>query len=216
MNQAKSVYVPSLQDTVRGEISGDQVEFERILRLVAHGFEDSAERNVPRLKPYVNYFRNCNNVLDIGCGEGLMLELLHEAGVRAVGIDIDADKVTAVCSKGLEAINIQPNEYLRDKKGEFDGIFLRHLIEHFDGPEGVHLLYLCRKALRPNGVIVVVTPNYKSSDVAMQQFWLDVTHRRPYPLPLLLHIFATLGIAVVRCEVREMGLDLVVVGQVPE
>jgi len=215
MNLANFSYASSPQDTICGGGSYDQMELERVFRVIAHGFEDSPERNLPRIEPFVNYFRNCNKVLDIGCGEGLMLGLLRDAGTMGIGIDIDPNKAAIANSKGLEVIIAQAEEYLCDKKDEFDGMFLRHIIEHFDGPDGVRLLYWCRKALRPGGIIIVVTPNYLSSNVAMQNFWLDVTHRRPYPQPLLEHIFTALGIVTVKSEVREMGLDLVIVGRVP-
>jgi len=215
MDLANSSYASSSQNIVHGESSYDQMELERVFRFIAHSFEDSPERNLPRIEPFVNYFRNCKKVLDIGCGEGLLLGLLRDAGTRGIGIDIDPNKAAIASSKGLEVIVAQADEYLCDKKDEFDGIFLRHIIEHFDGPDGVRLLYLCRKALQPGGIIIVVTPNYLSSNVATRDFWLDVTHRRPYPQPLLEHIFTVLGIAVVKCEVREMGLDLVIVGRVP-
>lgn len=196
----------------------DKTEFERILRRVAHGFEGNSEKNLPRLQPFVNNFRKCSSVLDIGCGEGLMLGLLRDAGTKAIGIDIDPDKVAIACSKGLEAMTVEADGYLRDKKGEFDGVFLRHIIEHFDGPDGVRLLHLCRKALRPGGIIIIITPNFRVSEVAGQIFWLDITHRKPYPLPLLQHIFTTLGIDVVDCGVREKEeeQDLFIVGQVSE
>ena len=206
------------QDTIHSESSDDRTELERLLRLVAHGFEGTPEKNLPRLQPFVHSFRNCSNVLDIGCGEGLMLELLRDAGTKASGIDIDPDRVATAHAKGLEAKTGEAHDYLRAKKGEFDGIFLRHIIEHFDGLDGLRLLHLCRKALQSSGVIIVITPNFRMPEVAEQMFWLDITHRRPYPLPLLQHIFATLGIDVVECGMREKEAerDLFIIGHVPK
>ena len=37
------------QDTSHRESSDDRTEFERLLRLVAHGFEGNSEKNLPRL-----------------------------------------------------------------------------------------------------------------------------------------------------------------------
>lgn len=44
------------------------------------------------------------SVLDVGCGEGEILELLKEKGIKARGIDIEQDKVTACLKKGLSAM----------------------------------------------------------------------------------------------------------------
>ncbi|SRR5258708_3220697 len=216
MIQENYLHTSDSQAAVSSEISDDQIELERILRIVAHGFEGGPEVHRPRLQSFVDCFCTCSNVLDIGCGEGIMLELLRDAGKVAIGVDIDPSKVAAAHSKGLEAIVARADEYLQDKKGEFDGVFLSHIIEHFDGPDAVRLLYLCRKAMRPGGTIVVITPHFMHSQVATQIFWLDVTHKRPYPQLLLQHIFAALGIAVVGCGVREMGLDLAIIGKVPK
>jgi hypothetical protein len=69
--------------------------------------------------------------------------------------------------------------------------------------EGLRLLYLCRKALRPGAIIVVITPNFNVTSVRRSTFWIDITHQRPYPLPLLLHIFTTLGFEIVESGCRE-------------
>ncbi len=206
------------QNTSHRESSDDRTEFERLLRLVAHGFEGTSEKNLPRLQPFVPSFRTCRHVLDIGCGEGLMLELLRDAGTKASGIDIDPDRVAAAHAKGLEATTAEAHAYLRATPGAFDGIFLRHIIEHFDGLDGLRLLHFCRKALQSSGVIIVITPNFRMAEVAEQMFWLDITHRRPYPLPLLQHIFVTLGIDVVECGMREKEAerDLFIIGHVPK
>jgi hypothetical protein len=81
----------------------------------------------------------------------------------------------------------------------------------------VRLLYLCRRALKPEGIIVIVTPNLDVASVRHSIFWLDVTHQRPYPLPLLLHIFSALGLETVDsgCRQAEEERDLFIVGRVP-
>src|SRR5260370_13992709 len=90
------------QDTIHSESSDDRTELERLLRIVAHGFEGNSEKNLPRLQPFVHSFRNCRNVLDIGCAEGLMLELLRDAGTKASGITIHPDRVWTGNSNGLD------------------------------------------------------------------------------------------------------------------
>ncbi|HVB75692.1 MAG TPA: class I SAM-dependent methyltransferase [Ktedonobacteraceae bacterium] len=218
MNQADTSSTFSQQDQINNQSADERTELERIIRIVAHSFEGNSAKNLPRLEPFVNYFRKCINVLDVGCGEGLMLELLGNIGTKATGIDIDPLKIATASSKGLEATKAEAHEYLHDKIGVFDGIFLRHIIEHFDGPDGVLLLHLCRKALQSGGIIIVITPNFRVPEVAKEIFWLDITHRRPYPLPLLQHIFAALELDVVEYGTRksEKEQDLFIVGQVPK
>src|SRR5712691_9414889 len=196
-----------------------EAEFRKTLRIVSHGFEGTPEKNVPRLQPFVSYFpRHLGPVLDVGCGVGLMIELLANAGATAVGIDLDSDRVAAAQSRGLRVVTADARDYLAGRLDTFGGIFLRHIVEHFDGVEGVRLLHLCRKALRPGGVVALITPNFEVPLVQGSVFWLDVTHRRPYPLPLLRHIFLTLGLDIVEsgCRQDEEEQDLFIVGRVPE
>jgi hypothetical protein len=39
--------------------------------------------------------------------------------------------------------------------------------------------------LKPRGKLVIITPNPENLQVITCTFWLDLTHRRPYPLMLL-------------------------------
>jgi len=195
-----------------------QTEFREILNTVAHGFEGTAEKNRPRLQPFVNYFpTDLGPILDVGCGVGLMIEVLTAAGATAVGIDQDPGQAAIAQSNGLRVVTAHAHEYLAHRPNEYGGIFLRHVVEHFDGVEGLRLLYLCRKALKPGGIIIIVTPNFDVASVRHSIFWLDVTHQRPYPLPLLLHIFSALGLETVDsgCRQAEEERDLFIVGRLP-
>jgi 2-polyprenyl-3-methyl-5-hydroxy-6-metoxy-1,4-benzoquinol methylase len=193
-----------------------KAKFSDIVNTVAHGFEGAAEKNRPRLQPFVHYFpTNLGPVLDVGCGTGSMIELLAAAGVEAEGIDQDRRQVAAAQSRGLRAARAHAHKYLARNPNKYGGIFLRHIIEHFNGVEGLRLLCLSRKALQPGGIIAVITPNFDVASVRQNIFWLDITHQRPYPLPLLLHIFSTLGLEVVDsgCREDEEERDLFIVGR---
>ena len=208
-----SANVPSEKFTVRHHA---QKEFRDILNIVAHGFEGTAQKNRPRLDPFVHYFpTKLGPILDVGCGIGLMIELLTAAGTDAMGIDRDPRHVATAQSHGHRVVRAHAHKYLARRPNEYGGIFLRHVLEHFDGVEGLRLLYLCRKALRPGAVLVVITPNFDVASVRRNMFWLDITHQRPYPLPLLLHVFTTLGFEIVEsgCREGEEERDLFIVGR---
>jgi 2-polyprenyl-3-methyl-5-hydroxy-6-metoxy-1,4-benzoquinol methylase len=191
-------------------------EFNEILNTVAHGFEGASDKNRPRLEPFLEYFQtDLGPILDLGCGTGLMVDLLTSAGADAMGIEQDARQVATAQSRGLRVAKAGAHQYLAEVTNEYGGIFLRHIIEHFIGVDALRLLYLCRKALRPRGVMIVITPNFDVATVRQNIFWLDITHQRPYPLPLLLHIFATLGLEIVEsgCREEEAERALFIVGR---
>jgi len=143
---------------------------------------------------FIKYFQGCRRVLDLGCGRGVFLKLLSESGIEGVGVDSCAEAVALCRRQGLK--NVYQNDiftYLRNQISEeptageqdFDGIFCSHLIEHLDFASATELLDLCHQVLSPKGRIVVITPNPESPKIMGLIFWLDPTHIRPYPEPLL-------------------------------
>jgi 2-polyprenyl-3-methyl-5-hydroxy-6-metoxy-1,4-benzoquinol methylase len=140
---------------------------------------------------YVPWFTDigAQTVLDIGCGRGLFLELLRNAGINAVGVDSNAAAVEQCRARGFgRAETSDAKDFLRNcvRRGErFDGVFCSHIIEHMDGRDGVELVSLAAQVLNPGGRFVVVTPNTRNLEVATENFWMDPTHVRPYPRRLL-------------------------------
>ena len=71
------------------------------------GFEErfrGSESTVrARQKFYLPYFNKCRRVVDLGCGRGEFLELLQENDVAGIGVDLNADAITACRAKSIEA-----------------------------------------------------------------------------------------------------------------
>ncbi|MEW6741493.1 MAG: methionine biosynthesis protein MetW [Planctomycetota bacterium] len=96
-----------------------------------------------------------SRVLDIGCGEGTLLEhLVQTRQVQGVGVDISEKAVKVACARGLDA---RVADILKDAlpDGEFDHVLCGELLEHVAEPERV-LLGL-KRILR--GTLVVSLPN---------------------------------------------------------
>jgi 2-polyprenyl-3-methyl-5-hydroxy-6-metoxy-1,4-benzoquinol methylase len=147
-------------------------------------------------EPYVEFFRSSGPVLDIGCGRGLFLELLAKAGVEAIGVDPSQEAVTACQEKGFRVHCEDAQSYLRRNPGQFGGIFCSHVIEHMGYEDALSILELCHEALHPGGLLLVVTPNPLDLAVIAEMFWLDPSHVRPYPRPLLKTMLETVGFHV--------------------
>jgi len=135
---------------------------------------------------YRPYFAQCHNVLDIGCGRGEFLELMREMGVPARGIDLGAESVAQCRDKGLDAEIADLFTFLGpNTAGEFDGIFASQLVEHLDPARLPEMIRLCASSLRRGGVIAIETPNPHCLAIFATYFYLDPTHTRPVPHPLM-------------------------------
>jgi 2-polyprenyl-3-methyl-5-hydroxy-6-metoxy-1,4-benzoquinol methylase len=160
-------------------------------------FGGSAKQVRRTQERFVRAFAGHAPVLDIGCGRGIFLQLLKEAGIEGVGIDVYEPSVAACLSQGLTAKAADALDYLPEKSAAFGGIFCSHVIEHLAFGDALRLIHLCASATTASGVLIVVTPNPRDFGVIGETFWLDPTHVRPYPVPLLSSMLEQSGFDVV-------------------
>lgn len=98
------------------------------------------------------------NVLDVGCGDGRLLDRFRKLGWKAEGQDVDPNAVsvrsedTVVHLGELIALQLPSNHY--------DAVVMNHVIEHVHQP--VEVLSECRRILKPNGLMVITAPNPES------------------------------------------------------
>lgn len=166
-------------------------------------------------RPYAEFLDGCTCVLDIGSGLMYFGELLREKGVEVVGLDIDPAMVQAGAAKGFKVIE-GDHHALKSLGLMVDAVHISHVVEHLWGEELIDLLQSCIACLRPGGLIVIRTPNWSVRFVREHLFWMDHTHKRPYPRQLLVKILHDLGLKEV-CSGEEPYLmrDLYVIAQLP-
>ena len=153
---------------------------------------------------YLEYFRGCREVLDIGCGRGEFLELMREAGVAARGIDLSDESVAVCRQKGLEAETADLFAYLEAlPEAALDGIFCAQVVEHL-APERLPVaLKLCASRLSRGGVMAIETPKPECLAIFATHFYLDPTHARPVPHALLAFYLEEFGMGGI--EVKKLA-----------
>jgi 2-polyprenyl-3-methyl-5-hydroxy-6-metoxy-1,4-benzoquinol methylase len=132
-----------------------------------------------RQSAFLEYFKGCKDVLDIGCGRGEFLELLKESGIEAQGVDMDEDMVNYSRSRGLKVTHTDAVSFLdglADKS--LDGIFLGQVVEHMEPAYLVKILELCYRKLNYGYHVVIETVNPLSL-TSLANFYIDITHKRP-------------------------------------
>lgn len=126
-------------------------------------------------------------VLDLGCGRGEWLAQLASAGLRTVGVDSDAAMLAhAQQDRGVQVLQADLLDYLSTQApASFGAITAFQVVEHLPLPVLLHLLSQSYRVLAPGGVLILETPNPENIQVGAYSFWLDPTHQRPLPPPLL-------------------------------
>jgi SAM-dependent methyltransferase len=105
-------------------------------------------------------------VMEIGCGEGGVLEPFLARGCRAVGIDLEPGRIalaqqylSSFVNNGqlrLIAQDIYAVDFLGEFTHAFDLILLKDAIEHI--PQQEHLMGYLKQLLKPGGVIYLGFP----------------------------------------------------------
>ena len=96
-------------------------------------------------------------VLDVGCGQGRQLLRLKAMGWEVEGQEIDPDAGAYHLEDNDIRVYRAPLEDLQLAEGRYDAIVMNHVIEHAVDPPA--LLRECRRLLKQEGQLVVVTPN---------------------------------------------------------
>jgi SAM-dependent methyltransferase len=103
--------------------------------------------------------RPAGRLLDVGCGNGSMLQRLSEFGWQVEGVDFDPDAVQQARARGLSVrLGALHDQAYPDER--FDAITMSHVVEHVHDP--LALLRECHRILTAGGRLALVTPNADS------------------------------------------------------
>jgi SAM-dependent methyltransferase len=169
------------------------------------GFEDhfrgDEEEIKERQRRYLEYFKGAEQVLDVGSGRGEFLELLRQVGIKAKGIDANLDMVLLCQEKGLDVIQGDALAYLESLfDASLDGIFAAQFIEHLPPNAIVSFVQLCHRKLKPNGIILLETPNPQCLTTMAWGFYLDFSHLWPCHPEAMRYLLESMRFRDVRLE----------------
>lgn len=140
-------------------------------------------------------------ILDVGCGHGSLVHVLHEYGYRNVqGIDGSQEQVDLAGRLGIEGIRLgKALPYLQGAPtGSFDVLCFFDVLEHLKRQELHDLLLEGSRVLSASGCCIGHVPNAQGL-FAMGIRYGDLTHELAFTETSLQQIFRTLNFKDVRC-----------------
>lgn len=112
-------------------------------------------------------------ILDLGCGDGALTEMLATHSVNVVGVDASPDQITAAQKRGLDA-RVMDGRQLSFSR-EFDAVISNAAL-HWMGPSGPVLTGIAR-ALKPRGRLVVEMGGYGNVATIVDALAAVLAHR---------------------------------------
>jgi 2-polyprenyl-3-methyl-5-hydroxy-6-metoxy-1,4-benzoquinol methylase len=130
-------------------------------------YQKVRKRTLKKKLALINSFNFTDkNLLDIGSGTGDFLSTCKKDNWNIFGVEPNEDARTI--SKNKEINTISDISLL--KESNFDVITLWHVLEHVENL--LEYLEVLKSKLKPNGVLIIAVPNYKSFDANhYKEFW---------------------------------------------
>ena len=130
--------------------------------LASSGFTNYSD--VKRLKFILDSLREnippCGNVLDVGCGNGIITRSLGKAGFKVNGIDI-SEKAIEKAKFANDLPNVKftvvSAEELAVSPHRYDCVICSEVLEHLNQPQD--LLKVLYQSLEEDGIMIVTVPN---------------------------------------------------------
>lgn len=143
-----------------------------------------------------NYITN-KVVLDIGCWTGQFEKLAKNITKRIVGIDTN-NKAIQIAQKTIPNVQFKIGNALNIKfpKNSFDTVLLLEVIEHLPKNSEKLVLKEIKKILKPNGYLILSTPNKNLLSILLDPAFLLENHRH-YSLSEITKILNTNGFKVI-------------------
>jgi len=112
-------------------------------------------------------------LLDVGCGNGWFIAQMRDLGWDVLGLEPDALAAKQAHEQHGVAVHIGSLEEAGLPDDSFDAITMHHVIEHVPHPN--QTLRECARLLKPNGRLVIMTPNIQSlGHKVFREAWLHL------------------------------------------
>ncbi|MFA5051149.1 MAG: class I SAM-dependent methyltransferase [Patescibacteria group bacterium] len=127
---------------------------------IAQEFAMSRTSNWPEVEPLINYVKDGDKILDLGCGNGRLYELLKNKNVEYLGVDSCENLIEIAKRRTPTKFMVASALNLPFENQKFDIIFSIAVFHHI--PSDLfreQVLKECYRVLKPGGYLILTTWN---------------------------------------------------------
>ena len=164
-----------------------------------------------------------NSILDVGCGDGSLLERFIPEGTLVWGIEPDLNDSKIASKKGIKVIASNVESAFQEINLEFDVILYADVLEHLHNPELI--LNKTKALMSSTSKIIISVPNIANVSTRIGLLFgkfnytergiLDKTHLRFFTQKSLLEMIYGCGYSLIEKRVTPIPIELFFPNWVP-
>ncbi len=142
---------------VPSDVVGSERLYQQLEKNYNHYFSTKWE-----FEAAIRDLSDCASALEIGCGEGVFLDLLSKRNskIRSEGVDINPKAIAVAAGKGFCVSLVRVEDLVKTKRDYFDAVVASHVLEHVPDPRA--FLDAMINLVKPGGKIIIAVPNQAS------------------------------------------------------
>lgn len=169
---------------------------------VADTPEDRKQKQT-HLTPILSLLKGRKRVVDLGCGDGVFLEMLQNQGFDCIGIDRNPEMLAYCHRQNLKAIDRDALDFIRTDGQGYDTFVLMDLVEHLTFDYNRDLF----QAMPPNSLLLLKTP-YTNALLGHQFYLQAPSHVMPYCPLVLRQLLDRTGFQILKTQQTDPFFDI--------
>jgi len=181
------------------QLDAEPVPYFKSVITSARWSEEMFKFRTKQASTFVSRFSLTNRkVIEIGCGSGYYLDLLHQAGAQAYGLEYGEAAVAEARAHGRSVDRGYPEHGISMPNAPFDAFVCINFLEH--APEPRKFLTAITGIVTENAVGLVEVPNLDTAVARRRYYDFIRDHLSYFNTGTLVHALEDSGFEVLECE----------------